>query len=65
MKKCVFDNPRNCSALTQKKCTGCHFYKTEKDLQNGRAKAQDRIAALAMLTRLKIAEKYRKSEGEK
>ena len=35
VKKCAFDRGEDCGALNAKECRGCHFFKTERELQEG------------------------------
>ena len=58
MEKCAFDNEDKCKALTEKKCLGCKFRKTEEELQSGREKARGRLESLPMEEMLHIKNKY-------
>ena len=46
MEKCVFDKGASCSALKEKNCDSCGFYKTPEQHHASRARADRRIAAL-------------------
>lgn len=64
MGKCAFKiNDRKCAILTQKQCMRCHFCKTVEEVQASRAKAAERLEVLPLAIRLRIAEKYKESEG--
>lgn len=42
MSKCKFDvRPGYCTALTEKECDGCKFYKTEKEFNEGLKRANE------------------------
>ena len=43
---CAFDLGKKCGAVTEKKCAGCKFFKTEEQLKEGRSKAAERIRRL-------------------
>lgn len=58
MNKCVFDFGDRCKCLKVKECSGCHFYKTEEQLNEGRDKATVRVAGLAPKPRHHIRNKY-------
>lgn len=57
--KCAFDRIYQCAALTHKECIGCHFRKTQKQLEEGRERADERIESLPGDVQDKIAKKYR------
>lgn len=58
--KCVFDKDAyTCAALTRKQCIGCSFFKTKKQLEEGREKAEEHIESLPGDVQDKIAKKYR------
>ena len=57
--ECAFDKDTFCSALTEKRCVGCSFRKTREELDAGREKADDRIAALPEEQQEHIRFKYR------
>lgn len=58
--KCVFErNEYSCSALNEKDCKGCRFFKTPEELKRGRDKADDRIASLPEEQQDRIKKKYR------
>lgn len=40
---CAFYREYFCMALTEKNCANCPFYKTKEQLEQSRAKAQERI----------------------
>lgn len=47
---CAFSREHGCVALSVKQCMigkPCSFYKTQRDLEIGRAKAEARIASLS------------------
>lgn len=57
--KCFADKAENyCSALKEKKCEGCQFYKTVEQAKRDRAKALQRIESLDLETRTYIYDKY-------
>lgn len=56
---CAFDRGETCAALTLKECIGCHFRKSQDELDAGRERADDRIASLPDEVQDKIAKKYR------
>lgn len=58
MSECYFNRGTKCAALRDKKCTGCSFRKTHKQMIEGRRKADERIASLPYEQREYIAEKY-------
>lgn len=58
MNKCAFDREDHCTALNAKQCKGCHFYKTEYELKEGRQKALDRLSSLPKSKQIRIARKY-------
>ena len=58
--KCAFDRDDFCSALTEKSCTHCPFFKSEERLKEGRRKADERIERLPLATRTHIFRKYNK-----
>ena len=60
MGTCVFDLEEGvCSALTEKKCEHCRFYKTAEQLAEGRRKAEDRLDSIKGGLRL-----YQKYSGD-
>ena len=62
--RCVFKiDDRKCSALTKKVCGWCHFYKTEKQLDESRAKAEERLHTLPQDRQRELADKYMGEEG--
>ena len=59
MTRCFADKAEDyCSALKEKKCEGCPFYKTVEQAKKDREKALKRLKKLDKPTRLAIAEKY-------
>lgn len=58
MNTCTFDCGVFCSALTDKKCEGCKFRKSEDELLEGRQKAEKRIMKLPLIKQLHIHRKY-------
>ena len=58
MTECVFDNIRNCVALTEKRCHNCSFRKTKHQVSECRAKARARINSLPESQRVHITLKY-------
>lgn len=60
MIKCAFDKDDFCSALTEKSCSNCPFFKSEERLKEGRRKAEERIDRLPLATRTHIFRKYNK-----
>ena len=60
MNACAFNKGNHCSILSEKKCNGCAFMKTEKQLAERRDKAWERINTLPEKVRAKINQKYYK-----
>ena len=58
MNDCVFCKGNKCAALSEKQCIGCHFYKTDKELKEGRQKASERIRTLPPDIQTHIHQKY-------
>lgn len=59
MEKCTFDIDKDtCFALVEKKCEGCSFCKTTRQLNLGRTKAIERL--LSTPGGYKLIEKYDK-----
>lgn len=57
--ECAFDTgKRSCSALKEKRCAECNFYKTEEELKKGRAKAEKMLQALPDEQRKAYRDKY-------
>lgn len=56
--KCVFDHGIKCVALTEKRCEGCRFKKTQKEVEAGRKKAKRRINSLPEEQQKFIRETY-------
>lgn len=58
--KCVFDKETCCAALREKNCHDeCSFRKTQKQLAEGRKKADERIASLPAEQQAHIRFKYK------
>lgn len=57
MGKCYFDEG-HCTALKQKECENCGFYKTKGEILTSRYKAYKRLKSLDWATRRRIADKY-------
>lgn len=55
---CTFNKEGTCSILRSKNCKKCSFFKTEKELQEGRAKARESIEALPPQQLADIIAKY-------
>lgn len=59
MLKCAFDRGEGmCSALTEKSCEGCRFFKTEMQVAVGRERAKKRIQSLPEITKKHIYDTY-------
>ena len=59
MLRCAFDRGEGmCSALTEKSCEGCRFFKTEMQVAVSREKAKRRIQSLPRDMRNYIYDKY-------
>lgn len=56
---CYFDCGRTCAALIRKACTNCAFFTTEKNYDEKKARAADRINHLPAAEQIKIRERYR------
>jgi hypothetical protein len=56
---CHFDNGRTCSALIRKSCTCCAFFITEKNFNDKKKKAAQRINSLPASEQMKIHDRYR------
>lgn len=46
MSKCFADKRGSCTALKQKNCEGCNFFKTQKQFEEGVRKAKTRLIRL-------------------
>ena len=47
MDKCAFDKSKEiCAILTCKNCLACGFYKTKREVIEGRAKAMERLNSI-------------------
>lgn len=56
---CAFRlNEKKCSVLTKKACFRCPFQKTKEELEEGRAKAEERIKSLPSKAQREIHDKY-------
>lgn len=58
MDVCTFNKEGICSILKGTACKKCSFFKTEKELQEGRAKARESIEALPPQRLADIVAKY-------
>lgn len=58
MNNCFAYKNRECIALKETKCKDCNFYKTKKEVEEGRKKAIERIKSLDKETRERINETY-------
>lgn len=58
MNKCAFDRDDKCSALEEKKCDGCKFFKTDEDLKISRIKVKIRLQSLPWEQQTHILRKY-------
>ena len=58
MDVCTFSRLNGCSILNRANCKNCSFFKTEKELREGRSKANERIEALSPEYSHSIKEKY-------
>lgn len=58
MDKCFANLPSGCRALKVKRCAGCAFLKTQKDLIESQKKTLKRIELLDISTQLYIAKEY-------
>ena len=58
MIKCAFEQTGECTALFEKQCVGCAFYKTTEELKIGRQKATDKIKKLPLCLQNHIKLKY-------
>lgn len=59
MVECCFKREREkCAVLTRTNCKGCSFYKTWKELREGREKALDRLMSLPPEVRNPLIQKY-------
>ena len=55
---CYFYKMTRCSILERTSCEKCSFRKTERELQDGRRNAVERISGLLDCIRIKILKKY-------
>ncbi len=51
---CHFDDGNFCKALREKKCTGCSFYKTDAEYEDGIAKAKRKLSARYLIPAQRI-----------
>ena len=58
MNECTFNKGGKCVALKDKNCRGCAFMKTNKQLEDSRAKAWERVESLPEKVKAKIRFKY-------
>lgn len=58
MKKCVFKKNSKCSVLVNGVCQNCSFCKTQRQLEEGRRKAKERIRSLPKDESAYIYDKY-------
>ena len=58
MNVCALMRGGKCSSLRRKNCNGCTFFKTEKQLREGRQKARERLEALPDDDKKWIKDKY-------
>lgn len=59
MLNCAFDRGEGmCSALKEKSCERCRFFKTEKQVADSREKAKKRIQSLPVETKRHIYDTY-------
>ena len=63
MTKCAFDFEDSCKALKEKNCRGCHFYKTQEELEKGRRDATQKVSKLSPEERNYIRHKYYDGRG--
>lgn len=58
--KCAFDRGTFCAALRERDCHDkCSFRKTQKQFNEGRKKADERIASLPAVQQAHIKQKYK------
>ena len=59
MTGCCFKREEGkCAVLTRKVCKGCSFYKTWRELNEGREKALERLISLPLEVRNPLIQKY-------
>ena len=58
MSVCAFKKGGKCVPLTRDNCTGCTFFKTNKELEEGRLKAKERFESLPDDVQARILDKY-------
>ena len=58
MNECAFDRGHECSALNDKQCEGCVFFKTKEELIAGRQKFFVRLPVLPKVQRIHLMETY-------
>ena len=62
MKVCAFKKDKGCTVLNRDTCKGCTFFKTERQLEEGRKKARERVNSLPDEVKHHIKHKYYGSE---
>ena len=62
---CAFANGKKCVALTEKRCPGCVFRKTQEELIAGREKAAKRIKTLPTERQKQICDSYYNKTAQK
>lgn len=55
---CAFARDNRCTALTDKFCKGCSFFKTEEEVKKSRKRTEKRISSLPMKVQTAIRTKY-------
>ncbi|WMM24083.1 hypothetical protein RBU61_14280 [Tissierella sp. MB52-C2] len=58
MEKCFADNGRSCIVLRAKNCKDCKFFKTQKQVEESKKKAMNRINKLDIHTKSNIINLY-------
>lgn len=58
VKTCAFARANKCSALTNKFCKECSFFKTAEELEKSRKETEKRITSLPRLIQMEIRSKY-------
>lgn len=58
MEKCFADDGKICTVLRAKNCMDCKFFKTQKQVEESRKKAMDRINKLDIHTKSNIINLY-------
>lgn len=62
---CAFDNGNSCLVLNEKTCSGCTFYKTEEQLNEGRKKVDRLLKRLPPEQQRHYDEKYHNTRTRK